>query len=87
MYIVEVDGLGGAALPAVANVGTRPTVNDSIRANLEVHLLDFDRDIYGRRICVTFREKIREEHKFDSMDDLQQQIHRDIASGREFFNL
>ena len=85
VYIVEVDGLAATPLPGVANVGTRPTVDESIRANLEVHLLDFDRDIYGKTIGVTFREKVREEHKFNSLDELKQQIHRDIARGREFF--
>ncbi|MCZ6829975.1 MAG: bifunctional riboflavin kinase/FAD synthetase [Gammaproteobacteria bacterium] len=85
VYIVEVAGVAATPLPGVANVGTRPTVDDSIRANLEVHLLDFDRDIYGRTISVTFREKIREEQKFDSLDELKQQLYRDIARGREFF--
>jgi riboflavin kinase/FMN adenylyltransferase len=87
VYIVEVDGLGATPLPGVANVGTRPTVDDSIRANLEVHLLDFDRSIYGRTISVRFRKKIRGEQKFGSLNELQQQIHRDIATAREFFNL
>jgi riboflavin kinase/FMN adenylyltransferase len=80
-------GIAATPLPAVANVGTRPTVDDSIKANLEVHLLDFDRDIYGKTISVAFRKKLREEQKFGSLDELTQQLHRDIASGREFFNL
>ena len=87
VYLVEVAGIPGAPHPGVANVGTRPTVNDSIRANLEVHLLDFSGNLYGRTIEVTFREKMRDERKFDSIDQLREQIHKDIASGREFFNL
>jgi len=71
--------------PAVANVGTRPTVDDSIRAILEVHLLDFDGDLYGQRICVRFCQKIRDEEKFVSLEALQQQIHRDIKTARDYF--
>jgi riboflavin kinase/FMN adenylyltransferase len=87
VYIVEVGGLDGKMHPAVANVGTRPTVGEGIRANLEAHLLDFDDNIYGRTISVTFREKIREERKFDSLDELKHGIQQDIARGREFFKL
>jgi len=85
VYVVEVSGIGPTALPAVANVGTRPTVGDGFRANLEVHLLDFDASLYGKTITVTFREKIRDEEKFASLDELKQQIHQDIAYGHEFF--
>jgi len=93
VYVVEVvvegEGAGDNArpLPAVANVGTRPTVGDGFRANLEVHLLDYSGDLYGKRLRVSFRQKIRDEQKFESLDDLQTQIHRDIAYGREFFKL
>ena len=87
VYVVEVAGIADGALPGVANVGTRPTIGDSIRANLEVHVLDFDGQLYGKSLTVTFREKIRDEQKFESLDELQQQIHKDIAYGREFFKL
>lgn len=69
----------------VANVGTRPTVGDGLKAILEVHLLDFNRDIYGKHIEVVFQEKIRDEKKFDSIDALKQQILRDIDTGRAYF--
>lgn len=85
VYVTEVSGLPGEPWPAVANVGTRPTVGESFRANLEVHLLDFEGQLYGKRLKVTFRKKLREEIKFDSLDQLKQQIHRDIAQGHEFF--
>jgi riboflavin kinase/FMN adenylyltransferase len=87
VYAVEVLGVTEGVVAGVANVGTRPTVNDSIRANLEVHLLDFDGDIYGRTIQVVFRKKLRDEHKFESLEMLKQQIHKDLAQGREFFRL
>jgi riboflavin kinase/FMN adenylyltransferase len=69
----------------VANVGTRPTVDDSLKAILEVHIMDFSEDIYGRQIEVIFRHKIRDEQKFASIDKLKLQIHQDIATGRDFF--
>jgi riboflavin kinase/FMN adenylyltransferase len=97
VYVVEVGGAGDPAagvpaagvpaLPGVANIGTRPTVGDGLKANLEVHLLDFDEQLYGKTLTVTFREKIRDEQKFESLEELKQQIHKDIARGREFFKL
>ena len=85
VYVVEVAGAGEKSLPAVANVGTRPTVGEGFRANLEVHVLDFEGSLYGKTLTVTFREKVRDEQKFDSLDELQDQIHRDIAYGRKCF--
>ncbi len=69
----------------VANVGTRPTVQDSIKAILEVHLFDFSGDLYGRRIEVIFHHKLRDEKKFDSLDELKSNIHRDLDEGRAYF--
>ena len=85
VYVTEVSGLPGEPWAAVANVGIRPTVGEAFRANLEVHLLDFEGQLYGKRLKVTFRKKLRDEIKFDSLDQLKQQIHRDIAQGHEFF--
>ena len=90
VYAVEVNIQGHEVyadqwLPAVANVGCRPTVDASIKAILEVHLLDFNADIYGQRIDVRFRKKIREEQKFESLDLLKTQIHRDINTARDYF--
>lgn len=64
---------------AIANFGTRPTVNGS-RAILEVHILDFDKDIYGETIIVEFNKMIRPERKFTSLDALKSQIEFDIKS-------
>ncbi len=87
VYTVEVLGVTDQPLPGVANVGTRPTVGDLTKAILEVHLLDFDEDIYGRRIEVIFRHKIREEKKFSSLEDLTANISADIDSGRHYFGI
>jgi len=72
--------------PAVANTGNRPTVGGE-DARLEVHILDFDRDIYGQHIEVRFRSFIRPEQKFESFDALRAQITRDADSARRVFGL
>ncbi len=77
---VVVDGEivdGARRLNGVANVGTRPTV-DGDEMRLEVHLLDFERDIYGRHLDVEFLARLRGEMKFSGLDALKDQIHRDI---------
>jgi riboflavin kinase/FMN adenylyltransferase len=86
VYTVEVSGAGLRKAQGVANVGVRPTVDDSIKANLEVHLLDQKVDLYGRHIEVTFRHKLREEMKFGSVEELQENIARDIENTRAWFN-
>jgi riboflavin kinase/FMN adenylyltransferase len=84
VFAVEMRGLDDTPIPGVANVGTRPTVGGT-RALLEVHLFDFDRDIYGRHVQVSFLKKLRPEYKFESFQHLKEQIQRDAAQAREFF--
>ncbi|MEA3291291.1 MAG: riboflavin kinase, partial [Pseudomonadota bacterium] len=55
------------------------------RLLLETHLLDFDREIYGERICVEFLHKIRDERKFESFEELKTQIAQDLLEAREIF--
>ena len=86
VYVVEVSGAGLEAAKGVANVGVRPTVDDSIKANLEVHLLDREIGLYGQHIEVTFRHKLREEQKFGSVQELQENIARDIENTRAWFS-
>ena len=64
----------------IANFGNRPTVNDNEKNILEVHILDFDKDIYGDWLKVTFLKKIRDEKKFNSLDELKAQIQQDIKA-------
>ena len=82
VYVVSVSGAGLSDAVGVANVGVRPTVDDSIKANLEVHLLDRDIALYGQHIEVTFRHKLRDEKKFGSVDELRDNIARDIENAR-----
>jgi len=68
---------------AVMNIGFRPTVTDKPELRLEVHLIDFDEDIYGENLKVEFIERIRAEKKFNSFEDLKKQIELDCESARE----
>jgi riboflavin kinase / FMN adenylyltransferase len=76
----------GRAYPGVASFGVRPTVDDGL-ALLEVHLLDFNGDLYGREIEVEFIERIREERKFDSLALLVAEMERDKNRAREILAL
>lgn len=86
VFAVEVGGLGERPLPGVANLGIRPTVGGT-RPLLEVHLFDFDRDIYGAHISVRFVHKLRDEQRFPNFDALKAQIAADAAAARAFFKL
>jgi len=86
IYVVEVLGLNGPPVHGVASIGIRPTVPGPVKALLEVHLLDFDADIYGKRIEVEFLKRIRDEEKFESFDALKAQIALDVEQAEHFFN-
>lgn len=79
VYKVEVI-YDGKKYAGMANYGVKPTVTDENKKILEVHILDFDEDIYGKKIKVIFKQKIREERKFGSLDELKAQIKSDIAN-------
>lgn len=81
IYVVEVEGFG----PGVASVGRRPTVNPVAVPLLEVHLLERDEPLYGRRLRVTFLKKLRDEAKFDGLATLREAIAQDAREAREFF--
>jgi riboflavin kinase / FMN adenylyltransferase len=83
VFAVEVLGLAERALPGVANIGNRPTVDGRIY-RLEVHLFDFDRSVYGAHVEVELRLKLREERRFDSFDEPRRQIALDAAAARDF---
>lgn len=76
IFAARVRGLSHKALDAVASVGTRPTFGGT-KPLLEVHIFDFDREIYGRYIHVDFIARLRSEEKFDNEKDLIEQMHRD----------
>lgn len=88
IFAVEVSGLNGSPLPGVASLGKRPTVkNPDAAPVLEVHLFDFDANIYGRRVRVDFLHKLRDEEKYPDLDSLVAQIHRDCDAARAYLTL
>lgn len=87
VYAVRVSGLdvtSDVTYEGVANIGIRPTV-DGKEPLLEVHIFDFDADIYGKLLTVEFAHKIREERTFDGLDALKAQIHYDMQTARAWF--
>jgi riboflavin kinase/FMN adenylyltransferase len=83
---IEGDVPIGERLPAVTNVGTRPTFAPG-RLLTEAHLLDFEGDLYGARIAVAFCARIRDERAFDGVEALRRQIAADAARARELLSL
>jgi len=82
IFAVRVSGLTWGPLDAVASVGTRPTFGGT-KPLLEVHIFDFDQDIYGEYIHVDFIAKLRSEEKFEGVDELVDQMHRDSALAKQ----
>jgi riboflavin kinase/FMN adenylyltransferase len=82
--LVEIEGTASRYRGA-ANVGVRPTIGDIVKPILEVHLLDFNQQIYGRRINVEFVRKIRDEQKFTTLENLAENIQKDVKKIREWF--
>ena len=80
VYAVKLDGLN-----AVANLGVRPTVAGISKLMLEVHIIDFKEDLYGKHVHVDFLHKIRDEVKFDGLDALKSQIALDVEAAKDFF--
>lgn len=74
--------VGGRWLPGVASLGVRPTVAEDGEPLLEVHLFDFDANLYGQRVDVEFVAKLRDEEKFADLDALRAQMDRDAAQAR-----
>jgi riboflavin kinase/FMN adenylyltransferase len=91
VYAVEAV-IDGETWPAVANLGVRPTFGGDEGGgdagaggdgrSLEVHVLDFGGDLYGRELEVTFRQRLRDERRFDDVGELTAQIGKDVAAAR-----
>ena len=81
IFAVRVTGLPGGKLDAVASVGTRPTFNGT-KPLLEVHIFDFDENIYGKYIHVDFIARLRGQVKYDDVAELVAQMHRDADNAK-----
>ncbi|MBR6228557.1 MAG: bifunctional riboflavin kinase/FAD synthetase [Eubacterium sp.] len=77
VYAVSVH-IGEDEYPGIGNLGTKPTVGDDNPLGLEVHIFDYHDDLYDKEIVVDFRKFLREEKRFDSVEELHRQIEEDI---------
>jgi riboflavin kinase / FMN adenylyltransferase len=85
VYCVRVDTATAKQLPGVMNIGKRPTVDNGINTTVEVHLLDWEGNLYGQELSVHLHHFLRSESKFASLTALTTQIQADCDSAREFF--
>ncbi len=85
IFAVEVTGIDDRVLRGAASLGVRPTVKQQGRPVLEVHLLDFDGELYGRHVRVDFLHKFRDEEKYADLATLTRQIALDVENSRAFF--
>ncbi len=76
--IVTVEGVVDGVYNAVTNVGVNPTVSDGVALRSESYLFDFEGNIYGRRVRIELKERLREEVRFDTLDALKAQIAKDV---------
>ncbi|WP_438970527.1 bifunctional riboflavin kinase/FAD synthetase [Methylophaga sp.] len=84
VFAVQLFGLDEEPVNGVANIGIRPTIGGD-KALLEVHLFDFNRDIYGEHVQVHFLYKIRDEQRFKGLEQLKAQIDKDAQKAKIFF--
>lgn len=85
VYVTRVCLPDGRSFPGVTNIGTRPTVTDGNAVSVETHLLGFDGDLYGTEIRLDFFRRLRGEQKFDSLEELRQEIRRNILQTESYF--
>ncbi|WP_338848880.1 bifunctional riboflavin kinase/FAD synthetase [Massilia sp. W12] len=85
IFVVQVHGLGLQPLPAVASLGFRPTVDNTGRVLLEVHVFDFDESCYGRLVRIEFLHKLRDEQKYNDLATLTAAIQQDAHQARSWF--
>lgn len=71
----------------ITNLGTKPTVKSDSEINVETFIYDYEGDLYGKKIAVELLEFRRPEMKFDSFEALSEQMHKDLAAGREYISL
>jgi riboflavin kinase/FMN adenylyltransferase len=87
VYVCQVSPLDrpNESRPAVTNVGLRPTFeNQPVLPRVEAHLLDFNQDLYGRRLRLSFLQRLRDEQKFSGVPALLEQIHKDVEDARTY---
>lgn len=84
VYACWIELEDGQKIPAVTNIGVRPTVSEgAVKPSVEAHLLDWKGDLYGKRLRMSFVARLREERRFPSLPALQEQIALDVAAARQ----
>ncbi|MBQ0725459.1 MAG: bifunctional riboflavin kinase/FAD synthetase [Cycloclasticus sp.] len=86
VFAVTIQLESGLVYNGVANVGTRPSIEDTAEVLLEAHLFDFSGNLYGQRVIIGFCEKLRDEKKFSGLEQLTQQISIDSKQAKTYFN-
>jgi riboflavin kinase/FMN adenylyltransferase len=76
----------GVVHAAVTNIGVRPTFGEQTEPTLETHLLGFDGDLYGRRLRISFVQRLRDERRFEDVDALRGQIEADVRRATRLFS-
>lgn len=87
VYAAAVQMPGGTRLPAIVNIGRRPTFGEGGPVKTEVHILDWTGDLYGERVSIELLHYVRSEMKFSGIDELKAQIARDCEATRQFLAL
>ena len=85
MYALPVR-IGGVFYKGVSNIGVKPTVSDSNEVISETHILDFNEDMYRRDVRIFLFSKLRDEIKFDSLDELKAAVAKDVKLTRNYFS-
>lgn len=84
VYITECE-IGEDVYPSITNVGLRPTVENTDRENMETYIIGFNGNLYNSYIRVNFYKRLRDEIKFDSLNELKAQIEKDIEKAKAYF--
>lgn len=85
IYVVRVHGLGPSALPGIASLGKRPTVDDELGVLLETHILDADVNAYGKLVSVELLQHVRDEQKFPDLTSLTVAMQGDRQHAKDYF--
>ncbi len=85
IYVAQVHGEGLGVLQGAASLGVRPTVKHDAQPTLEVHLFEFDQQIYGKHLRVEFLQKLRDEEKYPDLETLTRHIALDVQHAKEWF--
>lgn len=87
IYAVDVEfpATPGETYEGLCNIGMRPTFSGTLKT-IETYILDFNREIYGEQMTIRFKKYLRSEEKFESREDLIEQMHKDVQEARVFFN-